>query len=256
MVTIRVRDARLGDLQSIAAMLKDSFDAELWPYMTYAQRGIDNYLALGIRYPSVVHDRRPYVVTADEDSERPIAFADFRIHGDGSAFLSYICVNREARGKGAATALILHFLEEATGVRSLQLDTFDDNIPAGSLYAKLGFAPQESSLWIDRSLPARNGALTITAPEAALASYDQYGFCELMIGSGASASRVGLLGPLTIRCFSLESFKNNTLLAGVRQVFPDTDRAFTIVAEGAERDLNTEHRVIKRSIRMNLVVQS
>ncbi|WP_308467867.1 GNAT family N-acetyltransferase [Rathayibacter soli] len=256
MIGCQIRDANIEDLDGIAALLRHSFDRSLWRYMIYAQRGIHEYLAVDMRYPSTASDRRLIVATSDRLPNTLAGFADYRTGQDGQIFLSYICVEADSQGRGVASALLARVCDPSHGLRQMQLDVFDDNVRACNLYYKMGFVASGASVWVDRRLPKSRGRASLMAPHTALAAHARYGFCEVLVGEGESTERLGLIGAQTIRCFSSSTFQNDELLAGMHTLFPDTDRAFFVLPEEAEPELRVQHQVIKRSIRMTLAVRS
>lgn len=245
----RIRNLAPQDLPSVVKMLHESFDRRLRPFMTYTQHGIGNFLSVPLQYPELPSNRTRLVV---EHQEEILGFADFRMLDYHKGHLSYICVKPSARGQGVATALISEFLRMSPHVEILSLDVFRDNDPAKALYRKLGFETEQSSAWITRPLPDPRGSLAIASIEASMASYHRHGFCELDIRFEQQPLTIGLIGRDVVRCFSVDSFENDALLAAMRRAFNFTEQAMTIVPEVTLPDIRNAHRLATLSDRMTL----
>jgi ribosomal protein S18 acetylase RimI-like enzyme len=238
-----------SDLEQVVEMVKNSFDQKLQPFMTFGQHGIVKFLELTVRYPSSFPTRRAFVVVNDENVVE--AFADFRISED-IAFLSYICVRKEARGRGLATEILRDFFESHEFVGELQLDVFSDNRAALGLYTKLGFEELRTSLWVTRPMPTGAGGIRVADLPSAMAAHDAYGFCEMDVVNGPKTSRLGLLGNHIVNCMSVPTFEDDETLAGLRATFPSFERAFAIVSEVEAATITTEYESINSSRRMRL----
>lgn len=238
------------DIPAVVKLLHESFDHRLRPFMTYTQQGIGDFLAVPLEYPGLSSDRTRLVV---ERQEEIIGFADYRMLGHGTWHLSYICVKASARGRGVATALISEFLRLHPQVEVLSLDVFRDNGAAKALYRKLGFKTVRVSGWATRSLPVPHASVSIQSIEASMAAYRQHGFCELDVHFEQQRIKVGLIGPHVVRCFSVDTFDNDALLAGLRHVFRFTEQAMTIVPESGLANIKSPHELTTLSDRMSLV---
>lgn len=244
-----VRILRRDDISAVVELLHESFDSRLRPFMTYTQQGIGDFLSVPLEYPGLRSDRSRLVVELQEEI---IGFADYRMLGNQAGHLSYICVKPSARGNGVATALISEFLHQHPRMDVLSLDVFRDNGPAKTLYRKLGFKTVRASGWITRSLPNPQGSVSIESVEASMAAYRRHGFCELDVRFEQHRIKVGLIGPDILRCFSVDSFENDDLLAALRQVFKFTEQAMTVVPEGRLVDIKRPHTLATLSDRMTL----
>jgi ribosomal protein S18 acetylase RimI-like enzyme len=247
-----IRELQLRDTPVVVALLRESFEPDLWPLMTYTQHGAAEYLSVPLRFPDFTPAARSLVMLNDDGTGSVFGFADFRVLGADAAHLSYICVAPEARGRGVATALIREFLTTHPSVTRLSLDVFNDNVPARSLYAKLGFDMSDSSVWITRPLPRASGSVTVDNLPFALAAYSSYGFCELQVNGGFGIRRYGLLGRATVRAFTAESFDDDEVFAGLHALFADTTTAFCIVPDAELGLIQSEHSLVKRNDRMIL----
>lgn len=87
----------------------------------------------------------PYVVIDEEG--KPIGFYTYSVNGaDNSAFLAYIILDSDLRGKGYGKemmTLILKHAFESTGVFMVRLNVFDVNYSAGKCYESVGFVRQD-----------------------------------------------------------------------------------------------------------------
>lgn len=248
-----VRQLQIDDVSSVTAMIRDCFDSELWPYMTFAQHGIDDFLAVFLNYPQSSRDRDS-IVLCEEGAL--LAFADFRLSDDQNGFLSYICVDPEARGRGAARGLIQDFISRHPLLQTLQLDVFRENAAAVALYKKLGFQTKDTSAWVSRQLPeSRVGEIRTFSLATSLAAYDAYGFCEIDVALGGTRIKVGVLGPSTLK-LPMEHFENDELIAGLHEMFPKLERAFSVVSESALRGLDVDHKIVNVTERMALAIPS
>lgn len=246
-----IRLLSVEDVPAVTEMVKKSFAPALWPYMTYTQRGIGRFLEVALLHPLSV-DPRFLVVATDEESEEPIGFADFKLGDDGVGFLSYICVESTARGKGVATMIFDRFLLEHPELTEVKLDTFRDNASARALYARWGFAVESSTCWITRQLPPASEPARISGLAVSLAAYELYGFCELNLVTPERPVRVGLMGDSVLRCFDSATFEDEVILGGVSATFDRLDTAFAVVSQSEERKIATPHDVLLVSDRMSL----
>lgn len=244
-----VRILRPEDISTVVKMLHESFDSRLTPFMTYTQHGIGDFLAVPLEYPDLPSDRTCIVMVRQHDI---VGFADFRMLDHHTSHLSYICVKPSARGSGVATALISAFLAWHPLVSVMSLDVFRTNGPAKALYRKLGFKTVQTAAWITRESPDAFGSISIASIEASMAAYRRYGFCQLDVLLEQQHIRVGLIGPHVVRCFSLESFQDDVLLAGLRQVFKLADRAMTAVPEAEIANIDVPYSLATLTDRMRL----
>lgn len=244
-----IRDATMGDLDRIAALVRGSFNPALHPYMVYAQAGIGRFLAAFIAHPGAVTDRTLLVAT--DHAGEAVAFAEFR-HGGGDALLSYICVSAEARGQGVATAMIAHFLR-VSGPQRIDLDVFADNAAAISLYRGLGFQETSGTGWFARQLPppsAKATPLTIDNLPVALAAFESHGFCELQLRWRGNDVKLGRIGETVFRCFDAAVFDDDDLLSRLRSIFPSAQEALFIAAESPD----SASWLVNRTLRMTKVL--
>lgn len=244
-----IRTLRREDIPAAVKLLHESFDYGVRPFMTYTQHGIGDFLAVPLEYPGLPSDRTRLVAGSQEEI---IGFADYRMFGHQTGHLSYICVKASARGSGVATALISEFLRLHPEVEVLSLDVFRNNGPAKALYRKLGFKTIGVSGWVTRSLPVPRGSVSIHAIEASMAAYRRHGFCELDVRIEQQRVNVGLIGPHVVRCFSIDAFENDTLLAGLRQAFTFTEQAMTVVPESGLAKIKSSYGLATLSDRMSL----
>lgn len=244
-----IRHLTSDDLPVVTGMLRQSFSESLWPYMPYTQHGAARYLDVAVRHPLSV-DPRCLLVAADDRTGTPTGFADFRLGEDGTGFLSYICVDPGARGRGLASAMFEHFLNTHPGLQTIQLDTFRDNVVARAMYERWGFAPEGTSAWVTRALPPAQQPPRVTDLPVSLATHEAYGFCEVGLAAPSTHSRIGILGEGVIRCFSREAFEDDRLLASARALFGRARTAFTIVPETDLPELIVPHDVLLLSDRM------
>jgi GNAT superfamily N-acetyltransferase len=217
--------------------------------MAYTQHGVGAFISLTLDYPESF-PAREFVVAVGAD-QNVDGFADFRVHDGNVAFLSYICVRAESRGHGLATRLIRGFLEGRPEIGELRLEVFRDNIPAKRLYERLGFDSVGSSVWLTRELPKAEGSkLQVNSLETSVASHREYGFCELDVLFEGQKVKLGLLGSSVVRCFTVDDFANDDLLAAARQTFENTDLAFLVVDAAAMSGISGGYEVINTSDQM------
>lgn len=252
MTAAKIRHFELSDVAEVVGMIRNSFDPDFWPFMVYTQHGIGEFLSVPLKYPGSAPERYAVVATGTPNRVGLRGYADFRLLQEGVGFLSYICVPPESRGEGIATRLVETFIANHPNVKELHLDVFRENLPARSLYNKMGFKVEDSTAWVTRDLPAVRDPLEIRSLATSIASEQVYGFCELEVVLNQSEIRVGILGRSVLRCFSEESFANDGLLGGMRRMFSELECAFAVVPEASLVDLTTKHKVINRSDRMVL----
>lgn len=251
-----IRRLRSEDIPFVTAMLRESFSRSLWPYMTYTQDGVGSFLDVAVSYPLSVQPRY-LVVAADERSDLPLGFADFRPSDNKTALLSYICVDRRAQGQGLATQMFRSFLHTHPGLHTVALDTFRENARARSLYESWGFSRQSTAVWVTRAVPPAAEPLRIVDLPVSLAAHRAYGFCELRMDSPEAATKIGVLGESVVRCFDRDSFENDSLLASARGLLGGLTTAFAVLPEAVGQDLKVPHDALLLSDRMTMdLVQS
>jgi len=242
-----IRAATLNDLDQVTELIRASFKPALLPYMVYAQAGIGRFLASFVEHPGVATNR--VMLVADDGSGQVLGFAEFRRGSDGEAHLSYICVQRAARGRGLAVALIEHYLATFEA-RKIELDVFEDNVSAIALYHKLGFEQTGETMWFTRPLPPpapRANPIELANFALSLAAFERYGFCELHLDGHEPTAKVGLIGDRVLRCFDTACFADDDLLGRLRAIFPGADEALLI----GSIPLDCTARQINRSLHMS-----
>lgn len=245
-----MRPMELGDVSAVTTMIRDSFEPALYPYMAFTQEGIGNFLSVPLLYRGTAPDNCRFVAWDPAEPSAIRGFADFRTQNNGENFLSYICVPDRFRGEGIATFLIDSFAAGQPTMNKLSLDVFRENASARSLYEKLGFTYGDATVWITKDLQGSNDAVTIPSLAMSVAAHHEYGFSEMNVILDESEFRVGRLGERVLRCFTIDEFENDRLLAGLCRIFPDLRHAFAIVPESFLPALSEEPNIINRSERM------
>lgn len=217
---------RSSDLPSVVAMLRGSYPPRLRPYMAYTQHGVMAFLEVHLLYPESFREKFFFVSTDDRD--QVLGFAEFRLTTAKVGFLSYVCVAETSRGLGVATSLIHHFVSSQQLDR-LELDVFDDNLPALRLYEQLGFLRLDQKMWFQRYLPSPSTPLSIPQFHVSSATYATYGFCEFSVEWRGQNIRLGRIGPNVLRCYDLNSFNDNDLMASAKAAIPSLTEALVIL---------------------------
>ena len=236
------------DLERVNALLQEAWSPELRPYLTSTQHGMTAFLDVHLTHPESFSDKRYYVATDADD--QAIGFAEFRLSAAKIGFLSYICVSERARGRGIAAALIEHFVKSHEPLERLELDVFDDNVPALQFYEKLGFTQRSQSAWLRRGLPLPSKALSLSNPPESAAAHSAYGFCELKLQWQGKDVRLGRIGANVLRCFDLRSFTDDNLLAGAKATFASMTEALTILPVSEANPLPPGTSTVTKSNRM------
>ncbi|MDE8668153.1 N-acetyltransferase [Pseudarthrobacter sp. H3Y2-7] len=252
MKSILIRALTKTDLPAVSDLIHASFGAALRPFMTYTQHGIGAFLSVHVQYPGSDPGRYLLVAVDEAKQQDVVGFAEFRIIGGNVGFLSYVCITESARGRGIARAFLESFVEDRPELDQLQLDVFQDNAPAVSLYRKLGFTPTSTVAWVSRSMPAPVGAARIRTLPTALANLSTYGFCEMEVMNETSVTRIGLVGQTVLRCFSAQAFDDDALLSSLRRHFPLVETALVILPTEHIAGISSVHQVVKLSDRMKL----
>lgn len=250
-MTLVVRPATLGDVPALADLTRRSFAPDLHPYMTMAQHGAANFMALPLSAPHLHPANRLFVAEAEE---QVLGHADFRLSAGGHALLAYLCVDEASRGRGVATALIAAFLDTES-VSRLDLDVFTTNGPANALYDRWGFSNGARRRWIARDLPSATTPVPIGGFPSEHAAHAAYGFSEFTItGADQETLRVGRIGEAVLKVPTAETFDDGDLLSRLRAAYPSSSTAFSIVRE--DEDVRTPHREILTSARRTLTIDS
>lgn len=250
-----IRTVSTGDLGAVQNLIRASFDPFLHTYMVSIQQGAEYYLGVFVKFADFHPDR--YLLLAESESNDLLGFADFRLLGGGIGFLSNICVAEIARGQGIAKNLILRCLKHFPEIHTMQLDVFENNHVAKSLYRKLGFQESSHNFWLTRPCPniptheTNHIKLKFENLPSSLANFEEYGFCELFVLFRGRRIKLGRLGESVLRCFQLEDYADDMLLKELKCVFPTLNEAFVIVPVNSSIDETIKSHKIVHSIRMS-----
>lgn len=253
---MRVDAMTRGDVDEVSELVSTSFDPRLSPYMTSAQSGAALFLDSFVQYSGLRRDRCYRVARSAEGTL--LGYADFRLTGDRSSFLSYIAVASESRGRGVAGRIMDSFLAEHPYVDSMELDVFLDNVAARTLYEKRGFAIAGEAEWWVRPPPQpsrvpEGWTLDNAADVAAWRS--SFGFCEYNVDTGTASRKFGQIGPDTLKCYSSDDFGDDEFLSAVATIVPGVRRIFYIGSSDLGpptsdcKSVNTSLRMICRPLR-------
>jgi ribosomal protein S18 acetylase RimI-like enzyme len=239
MTGVVLRELRAEDLADVGRLVVASFDPGLAPYMVATQHGWTDFLAVALDFPRQFPAQRLMVGELDG---HVVAFADFRAPGDGTGFLSYICVDSTVRGRGVARGLFRECVRRSGPLTSVALDVFADNVPARTMYDAMGLVDGETQQWWRWPLPAP--AATDAGPDlvvhglaASLASLHRYGFCELSGDLDGRSVRCGRMGRKVLRLFGAVDADDPDLAVAIAGAFPDITEAFTVLPEGHRPDV-------------------
>lgn len=237
-MTAVVRALTHADLPVVSSMIRDSFEDRLAPFMVATQHGWADFVGVALDHPRQFGAQRLRVAELDGEV---VGFADFRSPGDGSGFLSYICIDPAARGRGLGRGLFRACVREAGPLRTVGLDVFETNAPARAMYEAMGFEDGDALEWWRAPVPTdalptdtlpTDAVLALDALPLALAALARYGFCELSGTWAGRTVRVGRLGASVMRVFSPEDFEDVALLAAVAREFPGLTDTFGVLPAG------------------------
>lgn len=240
-----------SDTVAVSSLLRESLPANLAPFLAYTQHGLADYLEVQLRYSTSFSARQLLVVADAED--RPVGFGDFRKNSAVDGFLSYICIAPSLRGQGIASGLIEYFLAANPEVDTLGLDVFEGNVPALKLYQRLGFVAVTSQLWLSRPLPPPSSGLAVDHVQMVVAAHEVFGFSEFSLTWAGELSSFGRIGESVLRCWGVETFAHDELLAAVRATFPELSQALAVADKDASVPADSQvlavaYRMIRTSI--------
>lgn len=246
---MNIRAPHPAESARITQLMRDSYEPRMQPYLVVTQSGATEFIRAHLQQSASTPERVPYVWAAVDGL---LAFADFRTHPDGSDFLSYVCVDEHARGRGIATALVNQFIDSYSP-RSLQLDVFRDNTTALAFYRKLGFEITGRSRWLVRAIAQRTstGPLPLRNLHVGHACFAQYGFCELETVRAGQPIQVGRIGAGKLRVPTLEAFRDDAFLASARASFPSLDEAL-LIDSSSESTVDHGTQILAESVRLTL----
>lgn len=226
-MTLTLRRLAQEDLRAVGALVASSFEERLKPFMVATQHGWIDFLGVALDHPHHFPAQRLHVAELDG---QVVGFADFRAPGDGTGFLSYICVSTTARGQGIARALFRACVLDAGNLHTVALDVFEDNQPALSMYTALGFEGGEVQVWW--RAPIRRVAaepVVLSGLPTSLAALERYGFCELTGSRNGEGLRCGRIGSSVLRLFSPKDFDDAPLAASLARDFPELTATFAVL---------------------------
>jgi len=246
-----VRPLARPDLPVVAALVAGSFDADLTPFMVATQHGWSQFVTVQLDHPEQFRAQRLRVA---EVAGRVVGFADFRAPGDGTGFLSYVCVDPATRGRGVARALLRACVREAGELTSVALDVFEDNAAARAMYDSMGFRAGATQSWWRAPLQARAGDLApaylaLSGLTTSLATLTTYGFCELTGSWAGRDLRCGRLGRSVLRLFAAQDLDDDALLGALAAEFGELTTAFAVLPDG-HRPASAQAAEFNRSVRM------
>lgn len=242
-----VREMRSSDAAKVGLLLARSFPQDLTCYLPYAQPGTVRFLEDELARGGKNTTKEFFVF---EDEQEIAGFAEYRLEGTASAFLSYICVADWARRRGVATALMAGFLASHPGVRRLELDVFEENLAAERLYVGLGFYTAGTTSWYRRTLPDPTLRLEILDAATMEATHARYSFSQCQLCVAGEARRIGRIGRTVIRCFDARTFGDDELLSRLHATFPGVEEALLVGAPTGSNDLPIDSSEVVRSRRM------
>lgn len=242
-----VRAMTADDAVTVGTLLACSFPQELAPYLPYAQPGTPSFLEDELA--RMAENPAKHFLIYAEDQE-VAGYAEYRLDRITSAFLSYICVAGWARGRGVAKAVMQQFFVDHPAVNRLELDVFEDNIPARRLYEGLGFVNSAKTAWYRRPLPSASEPLRITDVTSVLQTQARYGFSRCQFEFEGEVHTVGRIGDGVVRCYDYRDFASDSFLARVRATFPGANEALLLGAATEQSPLPDDCSIIVRSLRM------
>ncbi|MBZ9753153.1 GNAT family N-acetyltransferase [Deinococcus sp. HMF7604] len=248
MVELTIAPLEPADAPAAQRLVRESFAPRLHPYMTATQQGSEAFLAAYLQ-AAALHPDRLYLGAKSQDSEL-LGYAEFRQSDPHTGFLSYICVSPQARGQRLAQRLIEDHLAQSPHLREMQLDVFADNLPALTLYRRMGFEEASRTTWWGRALPSpAAGAVQLLNWPQALAAFERYGFCELHLRFAGREVRLGRMGERVLRCPSPAEFADDGLLATVGAGFPALQEAL-LIAPASPLPPHPEAEAFNQSLRL------
>lgn len=227
-MTVTFRALTRADLAVVGSLVADSFEARLTPFMIATQHGWADFVGVALDHPRHFPAQRLHVAELDG---QVVGFADFRAPGDGTGFLSYICVAPAARGRGIARELFRACVREVGDLHTVGLDVFEDNAPARAMYAAMGLGADDVHVWWRAPVPtvATPAPVTLSGLPIALAAFERYGFCELSGTRAGETVRCGRIGPSSLRLFSADDFDDADLAAALARDFPELTATFGVL---------------------------
>lgn len=124
---------RLARPEEVPALAQMMCEAGPWLHFGYTADECEQRLGAGAR----AHGARLYAL---EDRGAVLAFALVEPEGTfGGAWIDYVCVAPEHRGRGLGTYLLRYFIHGMFPHRSVYLTVSESNGEAKRLYRRLGF---------------------------------------------------------------------------------------------------------------------
>lgn len=243
-----VRAMRESDAVETSVLLAGSFPTEMAAFLPYAQAGAAQFL---IDQLADGDPAKQFLVF--DHGGRVAGFAEYRFDSASPmAFLAYVCVADWARRQGIAKALLEHFLSANNHLERLELDVFQENLPALRLYAGLGFTTLRQTAWFRRGLPESSVPLDIPEIAAMQATHARYGFSQCEFLASGEVRRAGRIGESVLRCYDERMFADDTLLASLRATFPSMTAAVLVGLPPDQGGLPGDVSVVVRAFRMVL----
>jgi ribosomal protein S18 acetylase RimI-like enzyme len=238
---IELRPATPRDADAIVALFRASFDLQRLELTTYGCEGVESYVRALIEGAGHGADTLYTVARADETV---LGAAELRQLAD-RLFCNFIAVGPELRSRGVGTSLLGAAIVAARrpGLRTLELDVYDDNERALAWYRSLGFGEGATTEWWVLPVPGADRAspAPIAGWAQAAACQEAFGFSEVSIQGANRAYGIGLLGPRLFRLTDPAGLDDPVLAATLRTLDPSR-RLLALVPPGLLSEPVAERR--------------
>lgn len=182
--------------QEVSELIREGFEVQLHPFLPYCQFGTAAALKEAV---SECQSVGRLLMTAMTAQGEVACFADVRLT-ESVAFLSYIVVRPSLRGTKVAERMI-NELTSLAEHRTWELEVFAHNLPAATLYRRMGFTEASSSHWYvhDAGTLSTDESTILLSKEKTDESLHKYGFGYIEAQIGSEVVRFGLPSNTVIR---------------------------------------------------------
>lgn len=253
-MSYQFRPLARNDAGTVASLIETSFAPKLRRFIPYCQPGVANYLIDHLE-GSDASGSRPLEQVATDGEDRVVGHAELRSVGPHVAVLGYLSVDRRHRGRGLASDLIRSICRRAPTVDFLEIDVFDTNHSALSLYKRLGAVTSATKVW---SVTKASGVdasdeTSIVNASSSRASLQRYGFCQAEVAVGNRRIRYDLPSASVVRLSEPAAPMLLEGIAGLRGL-TWVDEILTITPQETPVGLGPEGAPILRAYRLRSAV--
>lgn len=229
---ITFRLIRPDEAERVYELILGGMHAENIPLTIYNSGGFASYLQQLLSLPQPF--REAWYFGAELDGEL-IGMCEWRVHQD-AVYWNNIYLDPKVRSAGLGRRLFATGVELARrfGIEQLLLDVFDSKSRPRVWYEEMGFVAYQEMIWLTGAnhIEPEEGGMTVLNFPQAQSNQDAFGFSILEVRTASGTYSIGRLSDRFYRLNSVDAYRDEALLAGLR--FLDPERHLLLVCPEEE----------------------